>query len=145
MNGNSEVHLPQDCIEVVEWDHVDVPGGYEGYSHVARASVDLPISSDLLYFLGRGVLSHGVIRFVDAGEQDADVASVDVAFLYDENRLSDLLKVCRLHKSDSKNGVGIFVSIRYELNIQRSTEHSSRRALSVRTAREIRTQQWSSK
>ncbi|KAI0087034.1 hypothetical protein BDY19DRAFT_907895 [Irpex rosettiformis] len=105
---HDDVHLPQDCIEVLDWDHADVPGGYEGYSHVSRASIDLPISSDLLYFLGRGTLSHGVVRFVDSGATGASVANVNVTFLYDGYRLSDSLKICRLHKEGSKNGVGIF-------------------------------------
>lgn len=108
--NDHEVHLPHDCIEVLEWDHIDVPGENDGYSHVARTSLDLPVASDLLYFIGRGRLSHGIVRFVDSEAQDSDQASVEVTFLYNEHELSDHLKICRLHKEDSKNGVGIFVS-----------------------------------
>ncbi|KAI0338860.1 hypothetical protein BDW22DRAFT_1337119 [Trametopsis cervina] len=107
----ADIPLPADCVNVAEWeivdDHPDHPD-HHGYRHVAQTNVNLPISSDLLYFFSRGSLSHGVIRFVDSGAENSDVASVDVRFLYNEQNLIDFAKVCHLQKDDSKNGVGIF-------------------------------------
>lgn len=107
--NNQKVHLHPDCSEIVEWSHVDVSNELSSYSHVARTSINLPISSDLLYFIGSGDLSHGVVRFLDSEDQDSDVASVNVTLLYDDAELAGDLKVCRLHNEDNKNGVGIFV------------------------------------
>ncbi|KAI0087035.1 hypothetical protein BDY19DRAFT_995456 [Irpex rosettiformis] len=112
--GDHEVHLPFDCVEVAEWDNADDLDRHDGYEHVVHTSVDLPISSDLLYFLGHGHLTHGIINFVDSNVHDSNTASVDVTFSYSwhdhdhEHDLSELLKVCRLHRAEGKDGVGIF-------------------------------------
>ena len=39
------------------------------------------------------------------------MANIDVTYHYDNDELSDLLKVCRLHRAVEKNGVGIFVRL----------------------------------
>ena len=100
--------MPHDCVEVVAWDQAASSGDY---SHVAQASVDLPVSSDLLYLVSHGYLSHGTVQFVATDSQDSHVASIDVTYHYDNDELSDVLKVCRLHRAVEKNGVGIFVRL----------------------------------
>ena len=114
--GDHEVHLPFDCTEVAQWDHVDAQTYHNGYEHAVRTSVDLPVSSDLLYFVSHGFLSNGIVKFVDSGAKDSLNATVDVKFFYDhvhdhDHDLPDLLKVCRLQRARGKNGVGIFVSL----------------------------------
>ncbi len=112
VHDEQEVHLPHDCVEVAEWNQLELSNGHHDFSHVVETSVDIPVSSDLLYFLGRGHLSHGAIQFVDTGAEDSDVAHVDVKFSYDHHELADFVKVCRLSSDhENKNGVGIFVSV----------------------------------
>jgi hypothetical protein len=111
MNGD-EVYLPHDCVEVLEWNNLEGGGHHHDYSRAVEALIDLPISSELLYFTSHGSLSNGVIKFVDAGDKNSDVAGVSVQFLYDEepHDLTNFVKVCRMQNGDGKNGVGIFVS-----------------------------------
>ena len=75
----------------------------------ARTSLKLPVSSDLLYFIGRGTLSHGLVRILDDGEDENDV-NVTVTYLYDAEHLLEKAKVCLLEQEKHHNGVGIFVS-----------------------------------
>ncbi len=114
---DDKIYFSRDCIEVVEWNHIDAPDGQDGYSHVARIDMNLSVASDLLYFIGDGRLSHGVVRFVDSEAQGSDHASVEVTFLYNDSELLDNFKVCRLHKEESKNGVGMFVSFTFGASI----------------------------
>lgn len=109
-----EPDLPSDCKEVLDWtilDHFphhimdDVELGHDRYA--ARTSVKLPVSSDLLYFISRGSLSHGAVRIIDDGEDSSDV-NVSVTFVYDAEFLLDRAKVCLLQQEHDKNGVGIF-------------------------------------
>ncbi|KAI0090618.1 hypothetical protein BDY19DRAFT_722714 [Irpex rosettiformis] len=103
------VRLPHRCADVVAWKHINAPAdGLRGYVHIAQASVELPISSELLYFASRGYLSNGAVEFVASDVQDADYAGVDITFRYDDEELLDLLHICRLHREGEQNGVGIF-------------------------------------
>ncbi len=120
-----------DCVRIAEWDilngghphfpHHDLESllgaaqiappdhHHESFTHAARTSLELPLSSDLLYILSRGVLSHGVIQINDHGDSDSDVAVVGVTFLYNSPSVLDVAKVCALGHGEGKHGVGIFV------------------------------------
>ncbi|THH00171.1 hypothetical protein EW026_g2301 [Hermanssonia centrifuga] len=119
-----------DCVRIAEWDilngghphfpHHDLDSllgaaqiappdhHHESFTHAARTSLELPLSSDLLYILSRGVLSHGVIQINDHGDSDSDVAVVGVTFLYNSPSVLDVAKVCALGHGEGKHGVGIF-------------------------------------
>jgi hypothetical protein len=79
------------------------------HRQAARASVDLPISSDLLYFLSRGSMANGIIIFDDKND-DSDDVNVTVTFLYHDDYFLEQAKVCLLQPKESHNGLGIFVS-----------------------------------
>ena len=103
--------LPHDCIHVADWTPFEVPPESNDYRHGARASLELALSSDLLYFLSRGSLANGVVEISEDDDvDDSEVANVDVTFLFQDPNALDHAKVCRLQKAEGKNGVGIIVS-----------------------------------
>ena len=79
------------------------------YPFVAKTSLALPVSSDLLYLVSSGSLSHGHVEISADGESDSDV-TVDVIFLYHNEDVLDDAKVCYLERRQGEKGVGIFVS-----------------------------------
>lgn len=106
-----EVKLPRDCVNVAQWKELDGSPGDNHYSYRAYTSLELPVSSDLLYFISRGSLSVGTIDFLESEEPDSDSVKVDVTFLYQTPKALEHAKVCQLERESGKNGVGIFVRI----------------------------------
>ncbi|OBZ69747.1 hypothetical protein A0H81_10112 [Grifola frondosa] len=103
---------PDNCVRHANWsmDSDTHPLSWHpyGYSHVAQTSFELPVSSDLLYLIARGALSHGSIDISDSGETGSDVVQVYIsAFYYHESALNRA-KVCLLQPEEGKNGIGIF-------------------------------------
>ena len=81
-------------------------------SHSSRASFDLPLSSDTLFFLSRGATA-GAINIVQSpalGDQKADVARVVVVAKYWRPSALDDVRVCSITRQQGEVGVGIFVS-----------------------------------
>ncbi|GJE88415.1 hypothetical protein PsYK624_044980 [Phanerochaete sordida] len=121
--GNADValsgpDLPNDCKSVLAWkalpehSHELLDAGFDHPHHphehyAARTSVKLPLTSDLLYFIGRGTLSHGLVRILDDGDSENEV-NVTVTFAYGEERLLEEAKVCLLEQEGNQHGVGIF-------------------------------------
>lgn len=72
--------------------------------------MNLPVDSDVLYFISKGSMSHGLVNIADDGDVDAKSIKVDITFVYDHEEDLDLAKVCLLQPEEGHNGVGIFVS-----------------------------------
>ena len=105
--------MNNDCVEQAHWVNHDEEldqHHWHGFRHLTKTSFNLPVDSELLYFLARGSLSHGAIEFKDDGDSDSDSAVVDVSFMYIHDVALENVEVCRLQRDGSKNGVGIFVS-----------------------------------
>lgn len=110
--------LPDECVQVADWTQLEDVPHFEwsdaqdahGHRQAAQASLTLPASSDVLYFMSKGSLSNGVIRIIDDGDDGAKEVKVDITFVYHSDHMLDLAKVCLLHPQDGHNGVGIFVS-----------------------------------
>lgn len=110
-------HLPHECVSVANWTPVDkVPSYFNADweydvddKKIAETSLELPVSSDLLYFLSRGSLSNGVIEILD-GASGTDKVEVKVDLIYHDDFVLDVSKVCLLQPEEGQNGVGIFVS-----------------------------------
>lgn len=101
---------PQDCVSHADWTYEpQVPPRYRQFQHYAHTSFDLPRFSSLLYFVSRGVLSHGSIEIVNDGT-NPDQVTVEVDLLYNFDDVLDRVDVCTLQRDEDQNGVGIFVS-----------------------------------
>ncbi|KAH8090997.1 hypothetical protein BXZ70DRAFT_1011259 [Cristinia sonorae] len=104
-----------DCVDDARWTNHDDELDHDGHNHHAyqfrhliKTTIDLPLNSDLLYFLSQGSLAHGAVEFVDDGKKGDDKVAVDVAFYYIHDVARDNIRVCRLQRDGNKNGVGIF-------------------------------------
>ena len=82
------------------------------YPFAAKTSVELPLSSDLLYLVSSGSLSHGHVEITADEDSNKDVATVEVIFLYHREEILEDAKVCYLERRHGEAGVGIFVSLR---------------------------------
>lgn len=69
----------------------------------------LPVASQELYLISRGVYQGGKVQVKQSTEQ-GDVR-VDVRVAYHDQRALAHATVCRLHKSGSRDGVGIYVRL----------------------------------
>ncbi|KIM78469.1 hypothetical protein PILCRDRAFT_824367 [Piloderma croceum F 1598] len=104
-------HVPSDepvqrCVEGENWSQISSPGSSK-YPHAARAVFDLPISSDTLYLLAQGSLTHGSATILDSQEGGENVKVEVVASFYTREALTRA-KVCSLQRRSGENGVGIF-------------------------------------
>jgi len=100
-----------DCVENARWANHDEEldhHHHHDFRHLVKTSFNLPLDSDLLYFLARGSLSHGSIEITDDGSSDDDKVVVDVSFLYVHDVALENVQVCHLQREGAKNGVGIF-------------------------------------
>jgi len=99
-----------ECVEEAQWTHRDDDHGHphrpHRYHHFARTTFELPQVSDLLYFVGRGVLSHGAVLISNEG--DSDKVGVEVFVEYDHDEVFQEAKVCKLQRGENDHGVGIF-------------------------------------
>ena len=101
---------PSECVDHANWTYeTDVPPQYRQFRYYAHTTFDLPRDSSLLYFISRGVLSHGSIEILNDGT-DSDTVNVDVDLLYNLDDVLERVDVCTLHRERNQNGVGIFVS-----------------------------------
>lgn len=107
----------ENCVRFADWSSLEAGEHYSPlsennapYPYAATASLDLPISSDLLYFLSHGAHSSGVVQLAADGDSDSDVATVSVQLLYHHPEFLETAHVCLLQREEGKNGVGIFVS-----------------------------------
>ncbi|KIY70014.1 hypothetical protein CYLTODRAFT_488491 [Cylindrobasidium torrendii FP15055 ss-10] len=89
-----------DCI-----DSQDAWGSHGLHS----TSYELPLSSDTLFLLSKGVLSRGTLEVsTEQSGKDTSVARVEVSVEYNDASILDHIQVCRLSRGDGENGVGIF-------------------------------------
>ncbi|KAK2467427.1 hypothetical protein APHAL10511_000662 [Amanita phalloides] len=68
---------------------------------------ELPIESDALFFLSRGVYSGGVVKIKTSDKHD-DVARVKVRLEYLQPGGPKIAKVCQFKRDDGGNGIGVF-------------------------------------
>ena len=106
-----------DCVRFADWTTPEVGEHFtplqdntSPYPYSAKNFLELPVSSDLLYFLSRGALSSGIVQLAADGDSDSNVASVRVQLLYNRPEFLEHAHVCLLQREEGKNGVGIFVS-----------------------------------
>lgn len=81
----------------------------------SRKSFLLPVDADHLYFLSRGSLASGSVRFELSSDQSSDSVKVDVTASYWSTGALDRASVCSLQRHGSSNyyGVGIFTPRRW--------------------------------
>ncbi|KAI0629695.1 hypothetical protein C8Q77DRAFT_1161262 [Trametes polyzona] len=73
------------------------------------ASFRLPLSADVLYIFGRGVLSQGSITISSTEDRSIpqDQVQVDIVVVYHSVRSLDLVNFCLLERSPGQKGLGI--------------------------------------
>lgn len=87
--------------------------------HLAKVDFELPFSSsELLFFLSTGSLSHGSINVIEKEGDGAEQDTVDVSILVGFRSREALSRatVCSLEREEGQNGIGIFVRISKLLN-----------------------------
>ena len=102
-----------DCVRsanwtVTEWNNPPDPG--DPLFYVAMTSFELPLTSDVLYMVSNGSLSHGAVTIDANGDPDAEVVTVSVGYMHYHRKLLELADVCLLRRASGEIGVGIFVS-----------------------------------
>ncbi|OCH93768.1 hypothetical protein OBBRIDRAFT_832382 [Obba rivulosa] len=109
METKIDAETTQYCIQNATWTTVnDAPPKLETFSHVVEASFSLPLSSDLLYLVARGALSHGMVQILSSGVAESNYMAVHVSVAYDYAHMLDRIKVCLLQPEEGQRGVGIF-------------------------------------
>jgi len=68
---------------------------------------ELPIDSEALFFLSRGVYSGGQVKIITT-DKESDVAKVKVHLDYLRPGGPKIAKVCQFTRADGENGIGIF-------------------------------------
>ena len=104
-----------DCDQFAPWTQSENNDPHYQYPYVSETSLTLPVTSDVLYFLGSGSMTHGSFEVTADGDGAQDAAVVEVKFYYYHPQVLDHAKVCSLHRKEGDNGVGIFVSVRIVL------------------------------
>ncbi|OCH93507.1 hypothetical protein OBBRIDRAFT_790223 [Obba rivulosa] len=103
----------RDCVQYADWvqeasdSTSDRTSSSDHFAHVATTSFELPLSSDLLYLISRGALSHGDVH-IDTAQADSDMVAVNISMSYDYETVFEQTKVCLLQPAEGRNGVGIF-------------------------------------
>ncbi|RDB20741.1 hypothetical protein Hypma_012167 [Hypsizygus marmoreus] len=96
-----------------EWDDKAAfrkirPGAVLHEPYSAFATFELPVSSEKLFLLSRG-LSAGAVTIVN-GEEEGDTAKVVVVARYRAYDALDWVKVCAIDREEDEHGVGIFAT-----------------------------------
>jgi len=88
--------------ECADWE--DAPARWTRFR--SKTSFELPLSSDKLFLLSRGIAA-GDLK-VEATDDDSDVATVTVFAHYKYEDALDYIKVCEIDKGDNEKGIGFF-------------------------------------
>lgn len=81
--------------------------------YISKMNLTVPIDQ-LLFFLSKGSLSQGLLRFVAADPKDgavAGAAKVELSVMYWSLEARNLANVCILSRKEGAYGLGIYVSI----------------------------------
>ena len=111
----SSFDTPPDCVEIGKWKNLSSThhryiGPTSTYPLAAETSFELPLDSDLLYFLSHGGNQEGTVWIDDTCARGSDKVVIGVQAYYKTQDALNLSKACRLQKSYGSNGVGVFVS-----------------------------------
>ena len=79
-------------------------------AHCAETKLGVDSNADMLYFLSRGPLARGSIEFLCEEQGEQGEATVSVRFFHSKPEILQHVRVCRLRRDDTNQGVGIHVS-----------------------------------
>ncbi|KAG2358090.1 hypothetical protein BDR07DRAFT_1418556 [Suillus spraguei] len=98
------------CIGSAEWDkYYEFPSWAQQVPFGSESLFTLPVGSDSLYLISRGVLQHGSVTVEQSTEVSDDVI-VRVRAAYFKEGAFERANVCRLERQENQNGVGIYTS-----------------------------------
>ncbi|OCH89402.1 hypothetical protein OBBRIDRAFT_732671 [Obba rivulosa] len=104
---------PEPCVSYAAWNLNPTFGNQHHFLHSASTSFQLPLDSDLLYFIGTGAESQleGSVDISNSPDIDAHHVKVEISAFYDMVDILEWTRVCLLQRSEKKHGVGIFTAV----------------------------------
>lgn len=98
------------CIGGAEWDaYYDLPS-WAQLPLGSESLFTLPVDSEALYFISRGVYQYGTIT-VEQSAEVSDNVFVRVRAAYYTEEALNRANVCRIKRQEMENGIGIFVGV----------------------------------
>ena len=88
--------------------YYDQPPWTSEYPYGAETTFSLPLDSDALYLVSRGIFQHGLVT-IEQSEQVGDTVDVRVRVAYYDDQVLESATVCQVQREDREHGVGIFV------------------------------------
>ena len=88
--------------------YYDQPPWAPEYFYGAEATFSLPLASDVLYLISRGVVQQGLVN-IEQSTEVADTVDVRVRVAYYEYQALKRATVCQVERTNREHGVGIFV------------------------------------
>ncbi|KAG2065241.1 hypothetical protein BDR04DRAFT_184187 [Suillus decipiens] len=99
-----------ECIGSAEWDeYYEFPSWAQQVPFGSESLFALPVGSDSLYFISRGVLQYGSVTVEQSTEVSDDVI-VRVRAAYYKEGAFEHANVCRLKRQENQTGIGIYTS-----------------------------------
>ncbi|KAF8838149.1 hypothetical protein BDN67DRAFT_907879 [Paxillus ammoniavirescens] len=78
------------------------------YPRSAQTSFNLPVHSDELYLISRGLYQRGKVKVKQSADVERKNVVVDIRVAYHHDQALGRAKVCKLRKDEGKIGVGIY-------------------------------------
>ncbi|KAG1746394.1 hypothetical protein EDB19DRAFT_356087 [Suillus lakei] len=96
------------CIGSAEWDeYYESPLWAHQFPFGSESLFTLPVNSDALYLLSRGIFQYGTVAVEQSTEaSDAVIIRVRAAYLQEE--ALEHANVCHLKRQENQNGIGIY-------------------------------------
>ncbi|KAN0081363.1 hypothetical protein V8E55_008987 [Tylopilus felleus] len=96
------------CVGSTNWTtYYDQPPWTSEYPYGAETTFSLPLDSDALYLVSRGIFQHGLVT-IEQSEQVGDTVDVRVRVAYYDDQVLESATVCQVQREDREHGVGIF-------------------------------------
>ncbi|EMD33012.1 hypothetical protein CERSUDRAFT_99022 [Gelatoporia subvermispora B] len=106
---------PEPCISYAAWNLNPTYGNQHHFPHSAQTTFELPLDSELLYFIATGAENQleGSIEIITSPNVSPHHASVEISAFYGIIDVLEWTRVCLLQRDQNKHGVGIFAAIHW--------------------------------
>ncbi|KAJ7149237.1 hypothetical protein C8R43DRAFT_1007533 [Mycena crocata] len=102
----------------IDWKNAGETDFTDEFPYSAKASLELPLSSDTLFLISRSLRSHEIFATGRAhylqSEEVSDSVKVDITAHFWRDGHLDASKACLLKRDGDQNGVGIFTNWEHE-------------------------------
>lgn len=98
------------CIGSAEWDeYYELPSWAQQFPFGSESLFTLPVGSDSLYLISRGIFQYGTVTVEQSTEVSDDVI-IRVRAAYLKEEAFERANVCYLKRQENQNGIGIYTS-----------------------------------